>query len=494
MLTSGARIESVCAAAGTGKSFTVGAIADTWQGTGYRVFGLATSQAATDVLAEANVTARNIPSWLAAQERLDEADPGGPDPGGDGQWRLQPGDLVVVDEAGMADTPHLATIQSRCEQAGAKLLLTGDPRQLAAVGAGGAFADLAAHGVRYELAEVRRFTTAWERSASLALRDGDPAALDAYQRHGRLLDGGTVEQAEASAARAWLADTLAGRESLLLVSSNAAAARVSSALRADLIALGRVTETGVELGKDGTVAGVGDLVQARRNGWDLIGYDGNAAAPINRATYRVTGLRADGGLTVAPLLTRDNGREPLGAPMQLPASYVAADVTLGYASTVHAAQGRTVDTAHAVIAHGQDAGTAYVALTRGRDRNTAHVVTRAVPDDAEPGQTHEVAERSPRAVLAEVIERDPGETEQSALVVRERAEQQARSTMTHVDKLTYHVDRITAGRTGGQLDRLAADGVLSDLDRRRLAAARRRRRRRDRGRAGDAARRAARRR
>jgi len=46
---------------------------------------------------------------------------------------------VVVDEAGMADTGDLAAIQSRCQAAGAKLLLTGDPRQLAAVGAGGTF-------------------------------------------------------------------------------------------------------------------------------------------------------------------------------------------------------------------------------------------------------------------------------------------------------------------------------------------------------------------
>jgi len=469
VLTSGAQIESLCAAAGTGKSFTVGAIADTWTSSGHRVFGLATSQAATKVLAEENVTASNISAWLGTQARLDTATPGGPDPGGDGQWRLRAGDLVVVDEAGMADTPDLAAIQSRCESAGAKLLLTGDPRQLAAVGAGGTFADLAAHGIRYELAEVRRFTAPWERTASLRLRDGDPGALDAYQHRGRLLAGGTAEQAEATAGRAWLADTLAGRESLLLVGSNEAAGRASAALRDDLVALGHVEETGVELGKEGTVAGVGDLVQARRNAWELIGWEGNPAAPINRETYRVTALRADGGLTVAPVVSRDGG-EQLGAELQLPARYVAADLTLGYACTVHAAQGRTVDTAHAVITPGTDASAAYVALTRGRDRNTAHVVTRAVPADAPTGQTHGTTERSPRAVLADLIERDPGEPDLTALVVREQAEDTARSVMTHVDRLTTRVAEITAGRTGAALDRLTASGTLSDLDRRRLAA------------------------
>ena len=141
---------------------------------------------------------------------------------------------------------------------------------MAAVGPGGALADVAEHGLRYELVDVRRFNHEWERAASLRLRDGDPVVLAEYDKHGRLRDGGTAEQAEAAASRAWLADTLAGRESLLMVGSNAAAARVSAALRAELVSLGMVEPTGVELGREGwegVVAGVGDLVQARRNGW-----------------------------------------------------------------------------------------------------------------------------------------------------------------------------------------------------------------------------------
>ena len=34
--------------------------------------------------------------------------------------------------------------------------------------------------------------------------------LGEYDKHGRIRDGGTAEQAEAAASRAWLADTLAG--------------------------------------------------------------------------------------------------------------------------------------------------------------------------------------------------------------------------------------------------------------------------------------------
>jgi conjugative relaxase-like TrwC/TraI family protein len=124
VLTSGAWVEVLSAAPGTGKSFVVGALADAWTGTGeHRVFGLAPSQVAAGVLAGEGVTAAaNTAGWLGAQERLAR---GGPGRAGDEGWRLRPGDLVVVDEANMAGTDHLAAIQQRCAAAGAKLLLVG---------------------------------------------------------------------------------------------------------------------------------------------------------------------------------------------------------------------------------------------------------------------------------------------------------------------------------------------------------------------------------
>ncbi len=79
----------------------------------------------------------------------------------------------------------------------------------------------------------------------------------------------------------------------------------------------------------GTVAGVGDLVQARALAWHLRGFEGNTAAPITQRTYRVLDTRADGGLTVAPIVDRDGPDrnvwgERLGEPMQLPAATSAS--------------------------------------------------------------------------------------------------------------------------------------------------------------------------
>jgi hypothetical protein len=192
----------------------------------------------------------------------------------------------------------------------------------------------AAWNPRYELAEARRFAQVWERDASLRLREGDETVLVEYHKHGRLLDAGTVEQAERSAARAWLADTLNGHHALLIVDTNEQAARLSAQLRADLVRLGKVTEHGVPLGLQGTYAGVGDLIQTRRNGWHLAGIDGNRRGPINRELFRVVETRPDGSLVVTSPHTGG-----MGERLTLPTDYVADHVALGYASTVHAGQG-----------------------------------------------------------------------------------------------------------------------------------------------------------
>ena len=74
--------------------------------------------------------------------------------------------------------------------------------------------------------------------------------------------------------------------------------------------------------------------------------------------------------------------------MVLPAEYVAEHLALGYASTVHAAQGRTVDVSHAVVTARTGASALYVGMSRGRHANIAHVVTtRAMAVDAPTGET-----------------------------------------------------------------------------------------------------------
>ncbi|GAA4536657.1 MobF family relaxase [Pseudonocardia xishanensis] len=467
VLTSGARVETLVGPAGTGKSFVVGALAKAWgdpahapDGVERRVFGLATSQIATEILVAEGLTARNVASWLATQHRLLD-NPPTEQRADDQHWRLREGDLVVVDESAMTDTPALSAIHSRVDKVGAKLLLVGDHRQLAAVGAGGGMDLIAGTGARYELTDARRFTDEWERAASLRLRGGDGTVLHKYFQRGRLLDSGAVEEAETSASRAWLADTLAGKRSLLLVDTNDQAARLSAAMRTKLVGLGRVTEDGVPLGLQGTYAGVGDLVQARANGWDLAGLEGNRRGPINRETYRVTATRPDGGLEV----TTDAGER-----LVLPAGYVAGNLALAYASTVHAAQGTTVDTCHTVVTPRTGHEAFYVGMSRGRARNTAHIATLTGPDDPARGRDDQTVHRDPVAAVAAILDPDGLTTTRSALATATRSADETTSVRTPAELFTDAAQLAATHRTALWLDELTADGTLTLQDRRRIAA------------------------
>src|SRR6266705_4018569 len=120
----------------------------------------------------------------------------------------------------MTVTADLVAVHDIVSNAQAKLLLVGDHRQLVAVGAAGGMDLIARVSPAYELTEARRFIHPWERDASLRLREGDESALQDYRKHGRITDGGPIERTEHLAAEAWLADYLAGKQSLLIVDTN----------------------------------------------------------------------------------------------------------------------------------------------------------------------------------------------------------------------------------------------------------------------------------
>jgi hypothetical protein len=471
LATTDAAVSVLVGPAGTGKSYTAGALAGSWtEVTGGRVIGLAVSQIATTVLRDDGIAATaNVAAFLAAHDRLerlpgrpqDRADHPGPD--GDAVWRLGPRDVVLIDEASMVATRDLDAIRRRVAAAGARMVLTGDPRQLAAVEAGGAMDVLAGHADTYTLSEVHRFDAAWERAASLALRDGDPGALATYDRNGRLVEHASLDDALHAAARAAVADRVDGRTTIVVTGSNADAARISTAVRDTLVGLGHVEEAGLLLGRDGCTAGVGDVIACRRNDYTL--------GVTNREQYTVTAVTDTGGLVVAGL---DDG-----TIVELPAEYVAADVQLGYACSVHAAQGLTVDTAHLATDGGLDPAGVYVALTRGRTRNTAHVAVTAdtsdLPDLPEAttdrgGATVlavDTTRASARSVLAAAYDRALGSA--SALVTAETDQAHRRTAAAILGQIENHTRGACRARMDNHLDDLVADGVLGVDTRARLA-------------------------
>ena len=214
----------------------------------------------------------------------------------------------------------------------------------------------------------------------------------------------------------------------------------------------------------GTVAGVGDLVQARRNAWHLDGLARQCRGPDQPPVYRVIALHPDrGGLTVARVTGRGpDGVETLAEPLQLPARYVNEHVTLAYASTVHAAHGRTVQDGIGVLGPGTDAESGYVQATRGTDTNMVFAVTRNIGDSADTGETFKIAARTATEVVSDVIRPPDEDRNRTALAEAEAAADRARSTAAHIDPLLTVLDDTLAGRTGRWLDELAATGALPE--------------------------------
>ncbi|WP_454850039.1 MobF family relaxase [Promicromonospora soli] len=387
--------------AGTGKTTTMRALRAAWEhehGPG-SVVGLAPSAAAAAVLAEdLGIGCENTAKWL-----YDHIHKG---------VVFRPGQLVIIDEATLAGTLTLDRITAHAAEVGAKVLLVGDPAQLQAVEAGGAFALLAAarqtDDGAPELTEVHRFASAWEKHASLALRHGHDEAIDAYLENGRVRDGDAQDMVEA-AYGAWQDDLAAGKASVLVASDTETVRAVNERARTERLQTGATGPGRAVRLADGLHASAGDVVITRRNDRRLRTRNGSWVRNGDR--WNLVKVRMDGSVVV---------RRPeakYGNTIVLPAAYATEHLDLGYAVTTHRAQGLTVDTGHLIAGPGMTRENLYVGLTRGRETNIAYVITDApveiTPDD------HEAP--TPKSILAGIV-RTVGAEKAATQVRKDEAE------------------------------------------------------------------------
>ncbi len=372
MLTSARRAEILAGPAGSGKTTTAAEMARIWRRAGMgEVIGLTTSQTAANILTSAGITAWNTARFLGHTESRREAR---------GSMPVPEGSLLIVDEASMMSLADLAAILAIARRTGSKVVITGDHAQLAAVEGGGAMLLLARRQGYVQLAEPQRFAYQWERDATLRLRAGDVTVLAEYEQHGRLR-GGTAEEATEQAYRGWLADYLAGVDSVLIARTEDHARELSRRAREDLIRYGRVAPGPAVALAAGEQASAGDLIAARRN--DRAVRAGQAGRELaNRDILRVTAAMA-GPRGTHVEVRRQLGRDPAtghvswSAAFCLPRRYLFDHATLAYASTAHAALGRTTCTAHVLVDGLESRQGLYVAMSRGWHANHAYCITQS---------------------------------------------------------------------------------------------------------------------
>ena len=207
-----------------------------------------------------------------------------------------PHTVVVIDEAGMADTPTLDRVITACLERGARVRLIGDDQQLAAVGAGGVLRDIATTHGAVRLDEVVRFDDPVEAQASLDLRDGDSAALGYYLDHDRIHTG-DADTCLRDVLTAWRNEQAAGRECLMLAPTRDLVTRLNHDARATRLA-GATPDAEVTLA-DGNRVSVGDTILTRRNDRRL-GVSGTDWVK-NGDRWTVTALNRGGSMRVRHL-------------------------------------------------------------------------------------------------------------------------------------------------------------------------------------------------
>ena len=442
LCTSGARLQLAIAPAGAGKTTAMRALTLARTQDGGQVIGLAPSAAAAAVLGEqtgipADTLAKltwflqhgELPDWAAA---------------------VGPSTLMIIDEAGMADTLTLDTAVQFAIGRGASFRLVGDDQQLAAIGAGGVLRDIKqTHGALH-LAELHRFTNPAEAAASVALREGKPEALDFYLDHDRIHVGDIATTTE-DAFTAWVLDRSAGLDAIMLAPTRELVAELNRRARDQRL---DHTSTSPEVRlADGNQASVGDVIITRSNDRRLRLTASDWVKNGDRWTITRIGRRGD--------LTVRHNRSRL--TVRLPACYVRESTGLGYATTIHAAQGVSADTMHGLLSGQESRQQLYTMLTRGRTAN--HLYLQVVGD----GDPHTlirpdtISPRTPTETLQQILARDEAPVS-AATLLRELNNPAARlfqAVQRYTDGLHVAAEQLLGPQIVAELDQ--ADRYLPGL-------------------------------
>jgi len=391
-VTDGRDLGIVVGYAGTGKSAMLGVAREAWEAAGYEVRGVALSGIAAENLdSGSGIASRTIASMEHSWQQ--------------GRDLLTTRDVLVIDEAGIVGTHQLERVLSHAAEAGAKVVLVGDPQQLQSIEAGAAFRSVHERHGGVEIGEVRRQREDWQRDATRDLANGKTGnALEAYRSHGMVHEAQTREQARGDLIDRWDRDRQASRDRsrIILTHTNDEVRALNEAARMRMRVagdLGNEVRVTVERGDRGFASG--DRVMFLQNQRGL-GVKNGTLGTIEQVSAQSMTVQTDDGRSVRFDL-KDYNR-----------------IDHGYAATIHKAQGMTVDRIHVLATPGMDAHSSYVALSRHRDGMELHY---GRDDFANPDRLVRILSRDRAKDMASDYERaDPVQSyaERRGITFRER--------------------------------------------------------------------------
>lgn len=362
-LTSGGeQVVTVAAWPGTGKTTALRATAEAWTEAGFPVIGCATARTATGELIDAGVRPSFSIRSLLYQAHVWRTE----------GRRLADGTVIVVDEANVSNTFDLDQLHALAMECGGKLVLIGDPRQIGAIGPGGAYVHLTHLLDTVRLTTIRRQPReADQRIVALVHEGRGSEALDLLRTEGKLVVGEDHISTLQGLLLDWHADYVTGADAVMIARRNRDVDYLNDQAHELRRLEGRLGEAEVIVGERPIAPG--DRVQTRintrkvdnRERWDVIDVD---------ATARIATLVRVGGdgrtVTLGPAYldrTTDDG---------------AAALEYAYAVTKFGAESKTFDRAYPLLDRGSTLNEELVALSRGRE--VANVYTDASSELLDP--------------------------------------------------------------------------------------------------------------
>jgi len=372
VVTGGVGVAVLVGQAGTGKGVVISAARQAWESDGHRVIGTAVAGATAKRLA----ADCQIPETMTTDALLGRVR--------SGRLGLDERSVVVMDEAGMADTRRLAALTRATSQSGSKLVLVGDQAQLSPIGAGGLFDAIRSRVPSAELTEVHRAREQWERDAWAKVRAGEAApALAAYRARDRLHVSDTREEAAERMVDDWdrARREVDGGCVMIGDASNSELDRLNAMAQDRRLNAEELGEERAELPGRPYGLHAGDEVL-------LTGalYEPGRERVENGTRAQVTHAR---GRKVALRTEEPEPREVKVDTRRF------SEVRLAYAQHVYKAQGATVDRALVLTGGWQaDRESAYVAVTRARQRTDLYVSREDLGEDGmDDGAIQRLSER-----------------------------------------------------------------------------------------------------
>lgn len=355
-------IKVIEGAAGSGKSTSALAIANTYKSAGLKVIGLAASWSAAGIIGrDANIESRAISGFISNVEK--------------GSFNLTARDVLIIDEAGLLGSKDAEKLLSFAERFGCKIILMGEEKQLSPVAAGPALSIIMEKTGVASIETIRRQHTQIQREIVAAFRVGE---TDVALQKLELEDGLSFHETKKSTMNAMVQDWAdythlnPDKSTLLLAVKNADVRQINAQVRSILRKRGIITGNDFSINTPAPNAStkaamfaVGEQIIFKKSDNDL------AIKNNEKARIKDIVASANGGYDIT--FKHTDGREiNLNTLKYTDQESGGVPLSHAHAVTQWSSQGDTVDKSF-VLATGMDRRYAYVGMSRHRDSANLYV-------------------------------------------------------------------------------------------------------------------------